>query len=1233
MKILYVVCVTALSLLTLSAVGQSQETVEIQRQLLDEFTDLKSEDVQNLLITSEFVSDHNGVKHIYLQQTLNGIKVKNSSINATFNGDGELINLATDLYTNLSSKADQGSPTFDLSAVLDRAISDLGIQANISINELEENRYEVIVDSDNYHHTTKAELVYWSTPEDELKLAWEFDLDLTDESHWWQYISSAVDGNTITRFDLQLSCTSYNHESGNCAHFEMDHKLDMTTFDGSSYRVFPFPIESPNHGDRDLLIEPADPAASPFGWHDTDGFNGHEFTITRGNNVYAYEDAIDADFPGFSPDGGDELDFDHPLDFGLQPTAYQEASITNLFYANNRIHDLLYAYGFTEAAGNFQENNYFNGGLGSDPVNAEAQDGEGFNNANMATPEEGDNPRMQMYLWTTGQSASNFEVNSPESIAGSYLATGAAAFGPAFPAGGLTGDLAIAEDGEGSSSDICTEVINPADLDGKIALIRRGGCTFVEKVLNAQEAGAIGVVVYNNIVGGGVDEMGGASTEVTIPSLMVSFETGQLLLDALEGGDDINVTAQVTSTSTNDGSFDNGIIVHEYVHGLTNRLTGGAFNVFCLFNEEQMGEGWSDWYALMFTMDLDVENPVYRPMGTFASGEPTDGIGIRVVPYDTSFAVNDFTYEDLPNQILSVPHGVGFVWSTMLWDLTWAFIDEYGYDPDLINGDAGNNRVLRLVTDALTLQACTPGFVDGRDAILLADELLYDGANQCLIWEVFARRGLGFSADQGSSASRSDGTAAFDLPPICQEVFNPPNAAFSTDSEVTCSGTVQFTDESTDIPQEWLWDFGDGNTSEEQNPVHTYDDEGTYTVTLTVSNTLGEDQAVQSDLIVFEVPDDPTAEGASGCAGEEVVLSAESPDGNDIRWLDANLQEIGLGNEITVTLGSQAESYYAQNYSELPGIQFVGPEDNDIGLGENHATGFVGTVDFTTSAPITIESALVYSGATGNRTINLYPNAGGVGIPIESVTVNVDFIGGDRIDLGFTINEPGNYSIGLNQANFYRNESGADYPYTDDSGTFSIIGSSAGPDYYYYFYDLEVIAGGCLSSPVEVTTEVTGEAAFSYEDNGLEVSFTDESPEATSWEWDFGDGNTSNEQNPVHLYDEMGTYTVTLTVDDGCSITFEVSVGITDVSDASDDSGFSIYPNPTGGLFFVDNESDAKGTLTLAVLDITGKRVYAEVLAGRRTEIDLTYLSSGVYFVSVRSEDDILHRSRLTITE
>jgi extracellular elastinolytic metalloproteinase len=219
-----------------------------------------------------------------------------------------------------------------------------------------------------------------------------------------------------------------------------------------------------------------------------------------------------------------------------------------------------------------------------------------------------------------------------------------------------------------------------------------------------------------------------------------------------------------------DGDLDNGIIAHEYGHGISNRLTGGPSNVSCLQNTEQMGEGWSDWYSLFMTLKTGESGAVGRGIGTYALNQPTTGVGIRPARYSTDFGVNNYTYSNLPS--MAVPHGVGFVWNTMLWEMNWALIDKYGFNPNIYGAwnTGGNNLANQLIMDGMKLQPCSPGFVDGRNAILAADQALTGGANQCLIWKAFAKRGLGYSASQGSSSSASDGTAAFDLPNACQTV-------------------------------------------------------------------------------------------------------------------------------------------------------------------------------------------------------------------------------------------------------------------------------------------------------------------------------------------------------------------------------------------------------------------------------------------------------------------------------
>jgi hypothetical protein len=134
---------------------------------------------------------------------------------------------------------------------------------------------------------------------------------------------------------------------------------------------------------------------SPIGWVSSN--------TTTGNNVDAY---LDRDNNNAADSGGRPVSstqaFQYTVDLSAAPTTStnQMAAVTNLFYLNNVIHDKLYRHGFTEAAGNFQTNNFGKGGAGNDAVLAEAQDGGGTSNANFATPSDGSKPRMQMYLWS-----------------------------------------------------------------------------------------------------------------------------------------------------------------------------------------------------------------------------------------------------------------------------------------------------------------------------------------------------------------------------------------------------------------------------------------------------------------------------------------------------------------------------------------------------------------------------------------------------------------------------------------------------------------------------------------------------------------------------------------------------------------------------------------------------------------------------------------------------------------
>ncbi len=530
----------------------------------------------------------------------------------------------------------------------------------------------------------------------------------------------------------------------------------------SSYMVFPFGEESPLHGERSLEKSPSDAEASPFGWHDTNGQDGPEFTITRGNNAWSYPDRDGNDVPDTDvvAEGGDTLKFDEFYEDDIDPDSIVKAALVQTFYTTSILHDWLYHAGFDEAAGNFQRENYSGDGIDRDEARVEVQDGGATNNATFFTPSDGSSGIMQMFIWSIRE----IEVLEPASLAG-VLTVGLAGFGGI---GTLTAKIVPGMDDSANPDEGCDDLVNPETLAGNIALINRGTCFFEQKVFNAQEAGAVAVIICNNVADPVRIDMGEPDDvdlfDVTIPSVMLSMADCVPLRAGIANGEEINVIFR-----TRDGDFDNGIVAHELGHGVSNRLVGGPGNTICLRNDEQMGEGWSDFFALASTPRTNEAEPdgtEPRGIGNFVLKQGILGGGIRNQRYSTDMSVNTHTYD---NVIFSgtAPHPLGEIWNTMLWDLYWAMVEEYGYDDDLINGTGGNNLAVQLVVEGLKFTKCNPGFVDGRDGILAADFDLNDGANQCLIWKVFARRGLGFSARQGETNSRTDGREAFDLSPTC----------------------------------------------------------------------------------------------------------------------------------------------------------------------------------------------------------------------------------------------------------------------------------------------------------------------------------------------------------------------------------------------------------------------------------------------------------------------------------
>lgn len=586
---------------------------------------LHPSDLANFIVTNQYTSADSGVTHIYLQQTYQGLPIVDANINVNVDANGRVISSNSSFVPNLSELQLSALPA----RTADTLFATLGskLSEHLSHHEHSHGHFgeidgeeEEIVEALTLQRTVVADRLQWVKVGDSLELAWTLNATTEEVPGWYDVSVSASTGEIL-------------HNSSWISH--------------ASYNVFRYDVESPLYAQRTIEVDPHDLTASPFGWHDTDGVAGGEFTDTRGNNVFAQPGRDDIQIlfglgtfgTGTRPDGGANLDFNFPFSQATPASSYTDFATTNLFYINNVVHDVFYQYGFDEASGNFQLNNYGNGGLGNDQVAANAQLAANLgvaNNAFMATPPDGINPIMAM-----------FEFN----------------------------------------------VTNP----------------------------------------------------------------------------------------TRDSDAENAIIIHEFGHGVSNRLTGGPSNANALnaLQSSGMGEGWSDYFGLIFSQDATDLADDPRPFGNWVLGQQPNGPGIRRFPYSFDMTVNPLTLGSFnggfPNNEV---HNSGEIWAQVLWDMNWFLINGisspdcegnilpgYGFDGDLYNGTGGNNVGLQLVIDGMKLQPANPTFLEARDAILQADQNRYGGANERAIWTAFARRGFGFSADAGVDANSDVVVEAFDMPP------------------------------------------------------------------------------------------------------------------------------------------------------------------------------------------------------------------------------------------------------------------------------------------------------------------------------------------------------------------------------------------------------------------------------------------------------------------------------------
>ncbi|NOS69498.1 MAG: hypothetical protein HOP33_06155 [Verrucomicrobia bacterium] len=358
---------TVISRATLNSVF-STDPHRVTKAFLNEHPGVFGHDASaltNAVIKRDSISKHNGLRSTVWEQQLNGIPIFEAIVQSHVTKNGELVSLASRFVPDPAKAAGPRKPKLTAAQAEAGAAQSLGETNLIAAN-------------------AATKLIWLPMDAATMRLCWDVMLTVSSCGEMFRLLVDAQTGEVLVRRCL------------------------TTYLSNASYRVFtsdsPSPFSpgwsslitnQPPLASRSLVtIDALSTNASPGGWL-PDGN-----TETLGNNVDAHTDR-NADNIQDTPRPQCTIDrvFDFPLDLATHPTNSSAASVVQLFYWCNWMHDQLYELGFDEAAGNFQSDNYGRGGVGGDALQADGQDGSGFNNANMTTPPDGSTPRMQMYLW------------------------------------------------------------------------------------------------------------------------------------------------------------------------------------------------------------------------------------------------------------------------------------------------------------------------------------------------------------------------------------------------------------------------------------------------------------------------------------------------------------------------------------------------------------------------------------------------------------------------------------------------------------------------------------------------------------------------------------------------------------------------------------------------------------------------------------------------------------------